>query len=190
MPLTTIPGLLLLMYMYLYVNNASAKRTYIANKEAILRLSQANDTKHWNIYIDELLFHVKGVNNIEGWFRISCHVVRHAMQWCQLPDGVGTRSALALHVRKWVPCGSLVWNMNLSPNYKMHTFIAVQVSDQFHITLEFKKVNIESNVHQRNMWRRRKLWSSDQGMVSELNINKYAAIFNGGNLAVIWLSLQ
>ena len=142
----------------MYINHVSGKRIYIANKDAIHRLSQANDTKHWNIYIDELLFQLKGLDNIEGRLHISTHDVARAIQWCQLPDGVGKRTSLALHVRKWVPCGSLVWNMDLSPNFKMHTVITVQVSDQFHIKLELQEVNIESKVHQMNLWRRRELW--------------------------------
>ena len=156
MSILTITVLMLLMY--LYINQVSGKRIYIANKDAIHRLSQANEATHWNIYIDELLFHVKGLDNIEGRLHISMHVIDRAIQWCQLPDKVGTRSALALHVRNWVPCGSLVWNMDLSPNFKMHNVITVQVCDQFHMTLELHEVNIESKVHQKNLWRRRELW--------------------------------
>ena len=150
----------LMMLIYLYISQVSGKMNYMANKDVIHRLSQANESTHWNIYIDELLYHVKGLNNIEARLHISLHVIGRAMQWCQLPDRVRARSALALHVKDWVPCGSLVWNMDLSYNYKMHNVITVRVCDQFHMTLELQEVNIESKVHRKNLWRRRKLWHS------------------------------
>ena len=96
--MSTLTIIALMLLIYLYINQVSGREIYIANNEAIQRLSQANDTKHWNIYIDELLFHLKGLDNIEGRLLTSTQVVGRAMQWCQLPDGVGTRSGVLQHV--------------------------------------------------------------------------------------------
>ena len=143
-----------MLLMFLHPSVVSGKRTYLINENQMSQLSESDHKEHWNIYIDEIMYHMDFLGNIDNTLRGSLFIVRGAMQWCQLSVTATSRSVFAKNISQWAPCGSVIKKVPLSSFVKTDDVITIQVSDEFHINLTLYEVNIESKVHRPLRWKR------------------------------------
>ena len=149
MQLLSILGVLLVM-------SVQGNRRYLVREDQTDMgfLSTYNDSKPWTIYIDEILYRMRDITNIEG---ILIHLLRTAItaeHWCKVPDtqvglynytSKNTRNTLLANISDWLPCGVLVIQKFPSPTTEEKT-ITIQVNVQLHINLTLTELHTESIV--------------------------------------------
>ena len=117
-------------------------------------LATYNDSKPWTIYIDELLYRMRDITNIEGVLIYLLRTAITAEHWCKIPVSyVGlynytsgnTRNTFLANISDWLPCGVLVVQKFPSPVIQ-EKIIIIQVNVQLHINLTLTELHTDSIV--------------------------------------------
>ena len=144
------------IWMMLAIVSINGRHRYLIREDMINVdfLKADNTPRLWPIYIDELVYRMADITNIEATLADLTRTRVSSEHWCKIPTAYmglynysleNTITSLRNNITRWLPCGAFVKQDYISPS-NPEDIITIHVNRHLHINVTIVEIHLDSLV--------------------------------------------